>query len=102
MRSNNLSSIPDDLTEMKSLVKIDLSHNKLQQIPVDFHAMPNLVTFDLTANPILGIPNSVINAGAVAIKAFLKDQASRDPKVTQTIVTLSNIFRRRRNEFLID
>ena len=77
LRSNQIVEIPAEIAQMTSLNKLDVSHNKIQALPYEMHKMSNLTTLDVSDNPLLGVPNSVIQGGVTAIRAFLKQRGAK-------------------------
>ena len=72
-----LEGIADEIAQLKTLTKLDMSHNKVQGLPNVMHRMSNLMTLDMNDNPLLGVPNSVVQGGAAAIRNYLKIQSEK-------------------------
>ena len=66
LRSSGLSGpIPNEISELVNLVKLDLSGNQLtDEIPPEIGNLTNLTTLNLTENQLTGIiPNEICNQG---------------------------------------
>lgn len=70
-RSNQITVIPDEISVLNNLSKLDLSHNKIQSLPYEMVKLTNLITLDLNGNPLMGMPNSIIQGGVGSIFEYL-------------------------------
>ncbi|MEM7539914.1 MAG: COR domain-containing protein, partial [Chloroflexota bacterium] len=56
---NIINTIPDTITQLKSLTKLDLSYNELNKLPEALSQLHNLVELDLTGNQLRYLPESI-------------------------------------------
>lgn len=59
LSGKNLSSLPDDFSNLNNLTEIDLSNNNFTQIPKELYKATNLLTINLTGNKINNIPADI-------------------------------------------
>ena len=56
---NNLSSLPDDLFELEELEVIDLYYNEIEKVPSDIEKLKNLKILYLSFNKLYDLPSSI-------------------------------------------
>jgi hypothetical protein len=60
--SNNLTSLPDDLSEFKHLRTLHLKYNQFRRLPPVIAQLPQLAVLELAANQIAKLDPAVISA----------------------------------------
>jgi internalin A len=55
----NLESLPDEISNLKLLTLLDLSHNKLQNLPISFYKLSGLQSLYLSSNNINSLPEDI-------------------------------------------
>lgn len=67
MSSNQLTSLPDDFSDLKYLKELDLSRNKIQGLPDDFGKLKHLHILNLKQNQLQTMPRSIANLSNLEI-----------------------------------
>jgi len=57
--NNALTTIPDEIGELKNLVRLNLSGNKLTTLPASIGNLVNLESLDIKSNEISNLPDDV-------------------------------------------
>ena len=76
MHNNKLSSLPDVMSELKSLKTLKVSNNDLADLNPRLALLPNLVRINIEGNPLRCIKSSLRGAGADQLKKYLKTRLS--------------------------
>jgi len=71
---DQVKNLIDELTKMKALVKLDISHNKLSKVPTIFanlEAFPSLKRLNMAHNPLVTIRSATESANTLKLKERL-------------------------------
>lgn len=64
-----LTSVPNEIWMLESLIVLDLAYNTLDEIPEEIGQLTNLIALILYENPLTnGIPQAVLNLGSDIVK----------------------------------
>lgn len=64
-----LTSVPNEIWMLESLIVLDLAYNTLEEIPEEIGQLTNLIALILYENPLTnGIPQAVLNLGSDIVK----------------------------------
>uniref|UniRef100_A0A8C9QET9 Leucine-rich repeat-containing protein 40 n=1 Tax=Spermophilus dauricus TaxID=99837 RepID=A0A8C9QET9_SPEDA len=91
LRDNKLKSIPDEITLLQSLERLDLSNNDISSLPCSLGNL-HLKFLALEGNPLRTIRREIINKGTQEVLKYLrskiKDDGPSQDSVTETAMTL--------------
>ncbi|XP_057408488.1 leucine-rich repeat-containing protein 40 isoform X2 [Balaenoptera acutorostrata] len=92
LRDNKLKSVPDEITLLKSLERLDLSNNDISSLPCSLGEL-HLKFLALGGNPLRTIRREIINKGTQEVLKYLRskikdDGPSQSDSVTETAMTL--------------
>ncbi|XP_012508129.1 PREDICTED: leucine-rich repeat-containing protein 40 [Propithecus coquereli] len=92
LRDNKLKSIPDEITLLQSLERLDLSNNDISSLPYSLGNL-HLKFLALEGNPLRTIRREIINKGTQEVLKYLRskikdDGPSKSDSVTETAMTL--------------
>ena len=90
LQHNDLSTIPESLLELPSLVDLNLSNNKLASIPPIAEWSPCLTVLDLSNNQLCALPSNVI-AAAIRSLNLSKNEFRSVPPCICTFTTLESL-----------
>mmetsp|Transcript_46212 Transcript_46212/g.88190 ORF Transcript_46212/g.88190 Transcript_46212/m.88190 type:complete len:1493 (-) Transcript_46212:386-4864(-) len=92
LRSNVLTSLPDDLAELKSIKAVRLNYNKFTTFPSVLALLPRLVTLEMPGNQMTSLDDSIGKMPVIKDLDFSGNQlASLNPKIAalNTLTTLN-------------
>ncbi|EWS71822.1 hypothetical protein TTHERM_000716187 (macronuclear) [Tetrahymena thermophila SB210] len=78
INNNKLKNLDKSILICKNIKTLDLTNNDLPDIPSEIGLLPKLVRFTVEGNPLKCIRNTIKNAGAEAIKKYLRDRIQGD------------------------
>ncbi|XP_060062385.1 leucine-rich repeat-containing protein 40 isoform X2 [Erinaceus europaeus] len=92
LRDNKLKSLPDEITLLQSLERLDLSNNDISSLPYSLGNL-NLKFLALEGNPLRSIRRDILNKGTQEILKYLRskikdDGPSQNDSVPATAMTL--------------
>ncbi|XP_040326548.1 leucine-rich repeat-containing protein 40 isoform X3 [Herpailurus yagouaroundi] len=92
LRDNKLKSVPDEITLLQSLERLDLSNNDISSLPCSLGKL-HLKFLALEGNPLRTIRREIINKGTQEVLKYLRskikdDEPSQSDPVTETAMTL--------------
>ncbi|XP_074191043.1 leucine-rich repeat-containing protein 40 isoform X2 [Rhinolophus sinicus] len=92
LRDNKLKSVPDEITLLQSLERLDLSNNDISSLPYSLGKL-HLKFLALEGNPMRTIRRDIINKGTQEVLKYLRskikeDEANQRDSVTETAMTL--------------
>ncbi|KAM5161186.1 leucine-rich repeat-containing protein 40 isoform 1-T1 [Callospermophilus lateralis] len=91
LRDNKLKSVPDEITLLQSLERLDLSNNDISSLPCSLGNL-HLKFLALEGNPLRTIRREIINKGTQEVLKYLrskiKDDGPSQDSVTETAMTL--------------
>ncbi|XP_055441466.1 leucine-rich repeat-containing protein 40 isoform X2 [Bubalus kerabau] len=92
LRDNKLKSVPDEITLLQSLERLDLSNNDISSLPCSLGRL-HLKFLALEGNPLRTIRREIINKGTQEVLKYLRskikdDGPSQNDSVTETAMTL--------------
>lgn len=74
-KNNKVAKLDSSIGYLKELKTLDLSNNDLSDIPNEIGFMAKLVRMTIEGNPLKCIRSTIRNAGAEALKKFLRERA---------------------------
>ncbi|KAJ9601653.1 hypothetical protein L9F63_000186 [Diploptera punctata] len=74
LRDNEISSIPDEITTLHLLVRLDLSNNNLTSLPDTLGFLPHLQSLQLEGNAFRNLRRDIIQCGTSRILKFLRER----------------------------
>lgn len=92
LRDNKLKSIPDEMTLLQSLERLDLSNNDISGLPYSLGNL-HLKFLALEGNPLRTIRREILNKGTQEVLKYLRskitdDEPKQSDSVTDTAMTL--------------
>nr|XP_051713584.1 leucine-rich repeat-containing protein 40 isoform X3 [Oryctolagus cuniculus] len=92
LRDNKLKSVPDEISLLQSLERLDLSNNDISSLPYSLGNL-HLKFLALEGNPLRTIRREIINARTQEVLKYLRskikdDGPSQSDSVTETAMTL--------------
>uniref|UniRef100_A0A4W2GUU2 Leucine-rich repeat-containing protein 40 n=1 Tax=Bos indicus x Bos taurus TaxID=30522 RepID=A0A4W2GUU2_BOBOX len=92
LRDNKLKSVPDEITLLQSLERLDLSNNDISSLPCSLGRL-HLKFLALEGNPLRTIRREIINKGTQEVLKYLRskikdDGPSQNDSVIETAMTL--------------
>ncbi|KAI5769639.1 LRRC40 [Gulo gulo luscus] len=92
LRDNKLKSVPDEITLLQSLERLDLSNNDISSLPCSLGKL-HLKFLALEGNPLRTIRREIINKGTQEVLKYLRskikdDGPSQSDSVIETAMTL--------------
>nr|XP_025873877.1 leucine-rich repeat-containing protein 40 [Vulpes vulpes] len=92
LRDNKLRSVPDEITLLQSLERLDLSNNDISSLPCSLGKLP-LKFLALEGNPLRTIRREIINKGTQEVLKYLRskikdDGPNQSDSVVETAMTL--------------
>ncbi|XP_023618645.1 leucine-rich repeat-containing protein 40 isoform X2 [Myotis lucifugus] len=92
LRDNKLKSVPDEITLLQSLERLDLSNNDISSLPYSLGKL-HLKFLALEGNPMRTIRREIINKGTQEVLKYLRskikdDGPSQSDSVIETAMTL--------------
>ncbi|XP_045691242.1 leucine-rich repeat-containing protein 40 isoform X3 [Phyllostomus hastatus] len=92
LRDNKLKSVPDEITLLQSLERLDLSNNDISSLPYSLGKL-HLKLLALEGNPMRTIRREIINKGTQEVLKYLRskikdDGPSQSDSVIETAMTL--------------
>uniref|UniRef100_A0A5F9CHN8 Leucine-rich repeat protein SHOC-2 n=1 Tax=Oryctolagus cuniculus TaxID=9986 RepID=A0A5F9CHN8_RABIT len=92
LRDNKLKSVPDEISLLQSLERLDLSNNDISSLPYSLGNL-HLKFLALEGNPLRTIRREIINKGTQEVLKYLRskikdDGPSQSDSVTETAMTL--------------
>ncbi|XP_035882165.1 leucine-rich repeat-containing protein 40 isoform X2 [Phyllostomus discolor] len=92
LRDNKLKSVPDEITLLQSLERLDLSNNDISSLPYSLGKL-HLKLLALEGNPLRTIRREIINKGTQEVLKYLRskikdDGPSQSDSVIETAMTL--------------
>ncbi|XP_021111207.1 leucine-rich repeat-containing protein 40 isoform X2 [Heterocephalus glaber] len=77
LRDNKLKSVPDEITLLQSLERLDLSNNDISSLPCSLGNLP-LKFLALEGNPLRTIRREIINKGTQEVLKYLRSKIKDD------------------------
>ncbi|PSN57280.1 Leucine-rich repeat-containing protein 40 [Blattella germanica] len=74
LRDNEISSLPDEISTLHLLVRLDLSNNALTMLPDALGFLPHLQSLQLEGNSFRTLRRDVIQCGTARILKFLRER----------------------------
>ncbi|XP_075413405.1 leucine-rich repeat-containing protein 40 [Tenrec ecaudatus] len=92
LRDNKLKSVPDEITLLESLERLDLSNNDISSLPYSLGNL-NLKFLALEGNPLRTIRREILSKGTQEVLKYLRskikdDGPTENNSITETAMTL--------------
>lgn len=87
----NLESLPDEISKLKRLTILDLSHNKLQDLPIGFYKLSGLQSLNLSSNNINTLHEDIEGLKSITNLNLRDNQISTLPNNFVKLVQLKHI-----------
>lgn len=71
-RDNKIRTVPDSITHLKQLERIELSNNDISTLPPKMGLLTNLKSIVLEGNPLRSLRRDIVHRGTRAILEHLK------------------------------
>jgi len=78
LSDNQITSIPEEIIKLRSLKYLDVSKNKLTHLSEKIANMPSLQILNLEENPFDFLPPEIIARGIESIRNFIKELSVKD------------------------
>eukprot|EP00026_Physarum_polycephalum_P007158 Phypoly_transcript_07214.p1 GENE.Phypoly_transcript_07214~~Phypoly_transcript_07214.p1 ORF type:complete len:492 (+),score=47.51 Phypoly_transcript_07214:58-1533(+) len=82
---NKLTSLPDDIALMQSLVMIDISSNSISELHPEWGQLMNLSSLDVSYNDLATIPDTFTNLQSLRVFTVLGNNMQEIPPICQTL-----------------
>ncbi|NXS93309.1 LRC40 protein, partial [Jacana jacana] len=89
LRDNKIKSVPDEITLLQKLERLDLTNNDISRLPYTLGNLPQLKFLALEGNPLRTIRRDLLQKGTQELLKYLRSKIqddetdpSRDPPVT--------------------
>ncbi len=76
MRDNKISVVPDAISSLSRLERLDLGNNNINALPASMGLLTSLNALVLEGNPLRGMRRDLVGRGAVALLKHLRYIAS--------------------------
>ncbi|XP_028667998.2 leucine-rich repeat-containing protein 40 [Erpetoichthys calabaricus] len=86
LRDNKLKSIPDEITLLQGLERLDLTNNDISNLPYGLGDLPKLKTLSLEGNPLRTIRRDLLTKGTQELLKYLRSrvQVNNEDKETNS------------------
>ncbi|XP_054837105.1 leucine-rich repeat-containing protein 40 isoform X1 [Eublepharis macularius] len=81
LRDNKLESLPDEITLLQGLERLDLSNNDISRLPYNLGNLPQLKFLALEGNPLRTIRRDVLHKGTQEILKYLRSKIQDDDEI---------------------
>ncbi|XP_077189471.1 leucine-rich repeat-containing protein 40 isoform X2 [Paroedura picta] len=82
LRDNKLKSLPDEITLLQGLERLDLSNNDISRLPYKLGNLPQLKFLALEGNPLRTIRRDVLQKGTQEILKYLRSKIQDDDEIS--------------------
>ncbi|XP_059485503.1 leucine-rich repeat-containing protein 40-like [Neocloeon triangulifer] len=80
LRDNKLENIPEEVSYLKNLIRLDIGNNGIRELPPCLSLLPHLSTLTLDGNPLKTLRTDVVKGGTTRVLKVLRGQLSSDQK----------------------
>lgn len=91
LRDNKIVKIPEEITLLDKLERLDLTNNDISILPFAMGTMVSLKSIVLDGNPMRSIRRDIIMRGTVGLKKYLASRMSEEDVDKADPVTSSNV-----------
>ncbi|XP_062412276.1 leucine-rich repeat-containing protein 40 isoform X1 [Sardina pilchardus] len=84
LRDNKLKALPEEVTLLEGLERLDLTNNDLASLPCTLGNLPNLKSVSLEGNPLRGIRRDLLTKGTGELLKYLRSRIRDDPDGSAT------------------
>jgi len=74
LRDNKINKIPDDVTALQLLERLDVTNNDLSTLPYSLGVLPHLKALQVEGNPMKAIRRDIIARGTVGLLKYLRSR----------------------------
>ena len=78
LRDNKITKIPDEITALQLLERLDVTNNDLSTLPYSLGVLPHLKAVQLEGNPMKTIRRDIIARGTVGLLKYLRSRLEED------------------------
>uniref|UniRef100_A0A8D0HF13 Leucine-rich repeat-containing protein 40 n=1 Tax=Sphenodon punctatus TaxID=8508 RepID=A0A8D0HF13_SPHPU len=78
LRDNKLKSLPDEITLLRGLERLDLSNNDISRLPYALGNLPQLQFLALDGNPLRAIRRDILQKGTQELLKYLRSKIKDD------------------------
>ncbi|KAL8178486.1 UNVERIFIED_CONTAM: hypothetical protein K2H54_048867 [Gekko kuhli] len=82
LRDNKLKALPDEITLLQGLERLDLSNNDISRLPYKLGNLPQLKFLALEGNPLRTIRRDVLQKGTQEILKYLRSKIQDDDEIS--------------------
>ncbi|KAG5275615.1 hypothetical protein AALO_G00122370 [Alosa alosa] len=79
LRDNKLKALPEEVTLLEGLERLDLTNNDLTSLPCALGNLPKLKSVSLEGNPLRGIRRDLLTKGTGELLKYLRSRIKDDP-----------------------
>jgi len=81
LRDNKLASLPNEVSVLQLLVRLDLTNNSLTTLPDALGFLPHLQILQLEGNPLRSVRRDIIQCGTTRLLKFLRENFKDDGNI---------------------
>lgn len=78
LRDNKLKEVPNEIVNLQSLERFDVSNNDLNNLPFTLGTLPNLKLLLVEGNPIKSIRRDIIQRGTLGLLKYLRSRLTEE------------------------
>ncbi|XP_073259571.1 leucine-rich repeat-containing protein 40-like [Porites lutea] len=91
IRDNKINSIPDEITVLKKLERLDLANNDISGLPYTMGTMEHIKSLVLDGNPLRSLRRDVVMRGTQAILKHLRSRIPEEEKPDATDAPVTSL-----------
>ncbi|XP_042562941.1 leucine-rich repeat-containing protein 40 [Clupea harengus] len=98
LRDNKLKVLPDEVTLLEGLERLDLANNDITSLPCTLGNLPNLKSVSLEGNPLRGVRRDLLTKGTGELLKYLRSRikepdgsTAEQPKTAMTLPSQARI-----------
>ncbi|MEH2146278.1 COR domain-containing protein [Nostoc sp.] len=90
--NNQLSSLPPEISQLSSLTTLDLDNNQLSSLPPEFSQLSSLTTLDLDNNQLSSLPPEISQLSSLTTLYLHNNQLSSLPPEFSQLSSLTTLY----------